>query len=290
MAQTVVAMVIAFSGQQMVDLITAGDKHAWSTEKILTVGAGCLLSVYSVKLTYDWIQECSGGGEEEGNYSKVATNEADADENEGKKAPYDSGRGKGKWYCCARTDDCGSSAEKAEEGKPEEAPAEEAVEVSDKAQSEIDKAEKARQKTLFVIAFIGSVDDLTLFVPMLVGKGFDTAQLMLGAFCATSLIICFCICIGLCKPIADCLMKIPLAMIVITFATVLLLRGFVFDEGMERHSSNASLSSNMSNMTWNMTETGPTIITTTHPISIPNVNAQANTNVTSNLLQAPFVT
>lgn len=32
--------------------------------------------------------------------------------------------------------------------------------------------ENAQTQTLFVIAFIGSLDDLTLFVPMLVGKGF----------------------------------------------------------------------------------------------------------------------
>ena len=31
--------------------------------------------------------------------------------------------------------------------------------------------EVAQTQTLFVIAFIGSLDDLTLFVPMLVGKG-----------------------------------------------------------------------------------------------------------------------
>ena len=31
--------------------------------------------------------------------------------------------------------------------------------------------ESAQTQTLFVIAFIGSLDDLTLFVPMLVGKG-----------------------------------------------------------------------------------------------------------------------
>merc|ERR1719409_1545551 len=104
------------------------------------------------------------------------------------------------------------------------------IDNPDKPQEDLDKADKERSQTLFVIAFIGSVDDLTLFVPMLVGKGFDIVQLMLGAFLATSVIITFCICIGLCKPIADCLSKIPLAAIVIVFATVLLLKGFVFDD------------------------------------------------------------
>merc|ERR1719265_2894598 len=105
-----------------------------------------------------------------------------------------------------------------------------AIDNPEKPQEEIDKADKDRQQTLFVIAFIGSVDDLTLFVPMLVGKGFDLAQLMLGSFLAVSVILTFCICLGLCKPIADCLAKIPLALIVIIFAVSLLLKGFVFDE------------------------------------------------------------
>lgn len=213
LCQTVVAMLIAYSGRAAVRILTGGAKDAWSTEKILTVGAGILLSLYSVKLSYEYIQECNeepegNGAENEnpegGSYAKVATNEG---------AP---------------------SGDVEMQGKPlsdrrEMVPGME-IDGPDVAQAAIDKADKERQQTLFVIAFIGSVDDLTLFVPMLVGKGFDFIQLMLGAFMACSVIITFCICIGLCKPIADCLSKIPLAAIVIVFATVLLLKGFVFDE------------------------------------------------------------
>lgn len=237
LCQTVVAMLIAYSGRAAVRILTGGAKDAWSTEKILTVGAGILLSLYSVKLSYEYIQECNeepegNGAENEnpegGSYAKVATNEG-----EGGDGPvYDSGRGGGKW-CCSNQGAPSGDVEM--QGKPLSARSREMVpgmeiDGPDKAQAEIDKADKERQQTLFVIAFIGSVDDLTLFVPMLVGKGFDFIQLMLGAFMACSVIITFCICIGLCKPIADCLSKIPLAAIVIVFATVLLLKGFVFDE------------------------------------------------------------
>jgi len=214
LCQTVVAMLIAYSGRAAVKTLTGGAKDAWSTEKILTVGAGCLLTLYSIKLTYEWIQECNeeeGEGEKNpdgGSYAQVATTEGTA---------------------------TGGDIEMAG-GKPSSARAREMaaagmpIDNPDKPQEDLDKADKERSQTLFVIAFIGSVDDLTLFVPMLVGKGFDFVQLMLGAFLATSVIITFCICIGLCKPIADCLSKIPLAAIVIVFATILLLKGFVFDE------------------------------------------------------------
>jgi len=235
LTQTLVAMLIAYSGRAAVRVLTGGAKDAWSTEKILTVSAGCLLSLYSIKLSYEYYQECmepeEAGAENEnpegGSYAKVATTEGEDDG----KPVYDSGRGGGKW-CCAS----GAPAD-VEAGKPlsnrEMVPGME-IDGPEKAQEEIDKADKERQQTLFVIAFIGSVDDLTLFVPMLVGKGFDIVQLMLGAFLATALIITFCICIGMCKPVADCLSKIPLAAIVIVFAVVLLLKGFVFDESSDK--------------------------------------------------------
>jgi len=264
LTQTVIAMLIAASGSEVVSILTAGNKDAWSTEKILTVGAGCLLSLYSVKLTYEWIQECNEPEEEEPpedaekgeeagtGYEQVPTTEAEADEAEA----YNSDRG-GKWYCC-RADPGGSKegvvemaerqdSKEAKDAKeePEEAPAGEEAGGEDKDS----KSEKDTSSTLFVIAFIGSVDDLTLFVPMLVGKGFDTMQLMLGAFLATSLIISFCICIGLCKPIADCLSKIPLAVIVICFATVLLLKAFVFDQDEHHHRIPTNGNPNVTNVT-----------------------------------------
>jgi len=238
LCQTVVAMLIAYSGRAAVKTLTGGAKDAWSTEKILTVGAGCLLTLYSIKLTYEWIQECNeeeGEGEKNpdgGSYAQVATTEGEAQAGEQKQ--YDSGRG-GQWCCANSGTATGGDIEMAG-GKPSSARAREMaaagmpIDNPDKPQEDLDKADKERSQTLFVIAFIGSVDDLTLFVPMLVGKGFDFVQLMLGAFLATSVIITFCICIGLCKPIADCLSKIPLAAIVIVFATILLLKGFVFDE------------------------------------------------------------
>lgn len=212
LTQTMVAMVIASCGKAAVKAVTGGAKDAWSPEKILTCGAGVLLSLYSVKLTYEWIQELREGGEEEdaaeganpegGTYSKVAT--------DGSPGDVELAAGKP-----ASTREMVPGVE---------------VDNPDKPQEEVDKADKERQQTLFVIAFIGSVDDLTLFVPMLVGKGFDIVQLMLGSFLAVCVILSFCIFIGLCKPIADCLSKIPLAAIVICFAVMLMLKGFVFEE------------------------------------------------------------
>lgn len=201
--QTVVAQVIAYSGTAAVKYLTNGSKHAWSTEKILTVFAGCLLAVYSVKLLHEYIQEC---GEEAG-------------EEEADKAGLESGR-----YKQVSTEEAGVEMAAADE----QGRLVSEIDSPDKAEEVLVKADKDKQQTLFVIAFIGSVDDLTLFVPMLVGKGFDLVQLILGAVAAAATIVMFCLFIGLCKPIADCLSNIPLFLIVISFAVILLVKGFVY--------------------------------------------------------------
>lgn len=227
LVQTVVAMAIAYSGRKAVKFLTGGNKDAWSTEKILTVGAGCLLACYSIKLSYEYYQELmegdgeenAGGDPESGTYNKVASGE-DGDE-KGPDGAVESGRA----GCCT-----GGMFGLQKGGEVElsgrNLTADREIDNPEKTDEAMDAADRAKQKTLFVIAFIGSVDDLTLFVPMLVGKSFDLGQLMFGAFFAATTIVTICIFIGLCKPIADCLSKVPLALIVIIFATVLLIKGF----------------------------------------------------------------
>eukprot|EP00747_Dinoflagellata_sp_TGD_P221037 gnl/TRDRNA2_/TRDRNA2_92937_c0_seq1.p1 gnl/TRDRNA2_/TRDRNA2_92937_c0~~gnl/TRDRNA2_/TRDRNA2_92937_c0_seq1.p1 ORF type:complete len:256 (-),score=37.39 gnl/TRDRNA2_/TRDRNA2_92937_c0_seq1:318-1085(-) len=197
--QTVVAMLIAYSGKSAVKFLTAGNKHAWTPDKILTVGAGTMMAIYSVKLSYEYIMEWrEGGGEKEedkggGTYNKVASSDAEA------------------------------GGAEAGQGGPDRP-------LTEQKPEEESEGKGGGTQTLFVIAFIGSVDDLTLFVPMLVGKGFGLLQLIIGGFIAASAIVLLCVFLGLCQPIADCLSKIPLALIVIIFATVLLIKGFGFSE------------------------------------------------------------
>lgn len=202
MCQTLIAFLIAYSGDAAVEYITQNNKDAWSTEKILTVIAGSMLAVYSVKLTYEYIQECQEGGDDDEKekesdpnhkYTPAATTESQVADVEG---------GTGIKKDSARHMEIDGSPEK---GSPAD-----------------EQKDDDRSQTLFVIAFIGSVDDLTLFVPMLVGKGFNIAQLMLGSFLAVVTIVLICVFLGLCKPFADFVEKIPLALIVVIFATYLL--------------------------------------------------------------------
>merc|ERR1711937_1050786 len=92
----------------------------------------------------------------------------------------------------------------------------------EKARARASRVKWQRQQALLVMAFIGSTDDLTLYVPMLVGKGFGLVELISGSLCATCVIIALCLSLGSCKLMADFLSNIPLAPIVIVFAVILL--------------------------------------------------------------------
>ena len=55
---------------------------------------------------------------------------------------------------------------------------------------------------LLVLAFLGSIDDLTLFVPMLMGSRFIWYQLLLGATLASIVIVTFGLALMLFSPVS----------------------------------------------------------------------------------------
>jgi hypothetical protein len=226
--QTIAAMGIAKSGDAFVAWLTGNSKDAWSTEKILTVFAGGLLAIYTVKLTYEYVYESDD--EDEG----AEQEPGDQDRQENKDCNVSSelelgGRG---------TEAAGESDHatllacdeaSAGHGLKSDSPSRREITLSREPEEHTAKADSKGQQTLFVIAFVGSVDDLTLFVPMLVGKGFTWLQLMSGALIAASTIVLICLFIGLCKPVANFLSSIPLALIVAIFSASLLVKGFTME-------------------------------------------------------------
>jgi len=246
MIQTVVALFLASSGTEAVQWLTGDEKNVWSTEKILTVSAGALLALYTVKLTYEHFTE--EDSEDDGKTKdKEDKEEADGSENSEERisASEESTVASEMELGLIAKEQLLLEKEGFPEGSDESTPAaplspnqkqvEESISLLEESQAQNDMhkcgvhrerstetVDKKRQQTLFMIAFIGSVDDLTLFVPMLVGHGFDWLQLMCGACIAGTTIVMLCLFIGLCKPVADVLSSIPLAAIVATFSGVLL--------------------------------------------------------------------
>lgn len=262
--QTAIAKIIASSGKKVTESLMHGWKHAWSPEKTLTFGAGLLLAIYSVKLLYEYLYEQDEDEPEEEKeqfdskpkdiemqaqfqalVSKDQFYMPNASDADAEKAGYKQ---------ITQSETKGLAADKSE-NLPENA----GVQRQTSSMSEMLRQESGRQEllrqmspfpedyfdpsarrastkieqkqkqALCVIAFIGSIDDLTLFVPMLVGKGLGYVQLISGAAFAVFVILTICVGVGLCKPVANILSSIPICLIVALFATTLLTKSVFMD-------------------------------------------------------------
>ena len=89
-------------------------------------------------------------------------------------------------------------------------------------------------RTLVVVAFCGSLDDLTLFVPMLAGGAIGPLALVTGALAATALVVLLCLFLNLFQRVSDCLQKIPLVAITSCFFVYLVLKATVLSGEMRR--------------------------------------------------------
>ena len=85
-----------------------------------------------------------------------------------------------------------------------------------------DGARATTTATLLVVAFCGSLDDLTLFVPMLAGGAIGPLALLAGAAAATALIVAICVFLNFFRAISDRLAAVPLVCVTSAFATFLI--------------------------------------------------------------------
>lgn len=208
LVQTFVAMSIAFSGEKTVKWLLSNEEDAWSADKVLTVTAGCLMVLFGAKELYNHFY-----GEND-------------DDDEGPTAS----RSVSSVLSSPKSDEVAKYNKVATvEEKSEFEPLALAMDMESGGEEVPKRHSTLSQERgpckLFQIAFIGSIDDLTLFVPMLVGKAFDPLQLVLGSLTAACCIVALCTFIGLCKPIANFLSNVPLWFIIMGFATFLLIEG-----------------------------------------------------------------
>ena len=90
-----------------------------------------------------------------------------------------------------------------------------------------EEMDTSSMRTLVVVAFCGSLDDLTLFVPMLAGGAIGPLALVTGALAATALVVLLCLFLNLFSRVSDCLQKIPLVAITSCFFVYLVLKATV---------------------------------------------------------------
>ena len=237
--QTMLAFLIARSGEEALDAWV--HLHHFSSERLLTCIAAGGLGLYSIKLLLEEFEEremCCYAPKE--GYEKTPTAE---------KKPFpsksiDEDDVNGVEMLEVRSDE-GSPprAARAEGSETLEtaSPLHETLEDVDlEAQSdeedddEEEEMDTSSMRTLVVVAFCGSLDDLTLFVPMLAGGAIGPLALVTGALAATGLVVLLCLFLNLFQRVSDCLQKIPLVAITSCFFVYLVLKATVLSGEMRR--------------------------------------------------------
>ena len=188
--QAILALAIAQGGVAALDAMTA-TKKGWSSDKILSVGAGGLLFAYGLWLLREWWldddDDDDGEGGDNGGEGESESLVGSGDDKEKRERPCDDygsdkdgkhsssggdeeGGSLGADLCgCCGTGGGGSDGEVA--GKKQE----------------------RSTNSLFVVAFLGSLDDLTLFVPMLVGQAMNWLELREYLVLVLVLVVCACV-------------------------------------------------------------------------------------------------
>jgi hypothetical protein len=237
--QTMLAFLIARSGEEALDAWV--HLHHFSSERLLTCIAAGGLGLYSIKLLLEEFEEremCCYAPKE--GYEQTPTSEKKPFPS--KKSIDDEDDVNGVEMLEVRSegsDDSPPRAARAEgsDEKPTASPLHETLEDvdleandsgdDDEDDDDEEEMDTSSMRTLVVVAFCGSLDDLTLFVPMLAGGAIGPLALVTGALAATGLVVLLCLFLNLFSRVSDCLQKIPLVAITSCFFVYLVLKATV---------------------------------------------------------------
>jgi hypothetical protein len=217
--QTCMAFVLSQFGKSVLDNLLGGsDSDRMPTERLLTLISGSALFIYSIILAVDYYKEhFDDDGELYKNVKGDSSNEG-SDSSSEETCDGD----KHDTLKPNQNIDLEFALTNSSNGMV-------ALEIDDNVDEDDNDPASApsikRSRPLAIIAFLGSLDDLTLFVPLLVGKTFNIIELIIGALIATLMILIICIFLTRCRLIARLLERIPLVAIVAGFSIVLLVKG-----------------------------------------------------------------
>jgi cytoskeletal protein RodZ len=179
-----------------------------SSEKILTLASGVNLLIFTIPLAQEYYEEMFGPDTSDDDDTSSSDSDSSDDEKKKKKnsKSKDDTTKAGDSAALMNTTKAKANAEKEmvaivgsgtngyntikQQAEEEEAPAKDVENaMTSSSKPENSKEEKLKKKkkskkafdrtpgTLFFVAFLGSLDDLTMFVPMLVGKALTLVEL-----------------------------------------------------------------------------------------------------------------
>jgi hypothetical protein len=234
--QTCLAFFISTFGQEAMDSLLGKNDDHMSTERILTLISGSALFVYSIVLGKEYYHE-NYGGESDAEYSAVDSTTHVADSSAGEKfvdVKEEPNEDDTDVTPDLQDVEMGNMVVPLEIEEGSDSYSSDTMydisrdkDMKDQIEDESPQSNK-ESRSLAVIAFLGSLDDLTLFVPMLVGKTFGIVELILGTMISAISIVFICLFLTKCKFVADTLEKIPLVVIVTAFCVVILVKGIFF--------------------------------------------------------------
>ena len=176
--QALLALAMAQGGVAALDAMNRS-KSGWSSDKILSVGAGACLFCYGLWLAREWYAEVYINDDEDdedcendaddmnGETDRLVAQTENNSTVESENDPADYGS------------KCGSPLRKDTDSKQEEQqwPFFSKCYHSFSKNIGTKKIQERSTNSLFIVAFLGSLDDLTLFVPMLVGQAMNWLEL-----------------------------------------------------------------------------------------------------------------
>jgi len=251
--QTCLAFIISTGGETAMDEILKkyfGD-DSLSSDKLLTFISGTVLGVYSIVLGITYYREEIIGSYDEVQRDDVTTNTVNnseendcvRDDDEACSILENNTHNTARTSTDSELEIHSSSSLSSDEGfypKPKATnestgvePSQNGVEcqagtkVFDLKELTTTEKNELKPSSLLVIAFIGSLDDLTLFVPLLVGKTFHIFELVVGAMIAVLIILCFCFFLVRCEIVSDFIQRIPVCLIVFSLSIFLLVKGII---------------------------------------------------------------
>ena len=234
--QTMLAFLIARSGEEALDAWV--HLHHFSSERLLTCIAAGGLGLYSIKLLLEEFEEremcCyapKAGYEKTPTAEKKPFPSKSIDEDVNGVEMLEVNSDEGSPPRAARADEQPTASPLHDTLEDVDLEAQSDDEEEDDDEEEMDTSS---MRTLVVVAFCGSLDDLTLFVPMLAGGAIGPLALVTGALAATGLVVLLCLFLNLFQRVSDCLQKIPLVAITSCFFVYLVLKATVLSGEMRR--------------------------------------------------------
>ena len=192
------AIVISMGGQTLLEFLVDEDGY-WNAQRILSVASGILLFLYSLYLLYDWYKERIQTKQE--NDEKQIIHETDYDLNlltiKTKKQQI---------YSNSEIDEINKNAQ------------------------DIHNSDNDKKVTIFrliIIAILGSLDDFSVQVVLLLGGAFIWYQLLIGIFIGSCIVVILCIGVDYIKIITKYIEEIPIWLIIGVLAVYTLIATFI---------------------------------------------------------------